>query len=39
LLLADSIFSIDEDATIRDDFTANPNKYAKAVDNYITNMY
>jgi hypothetical protein len=38
LLLADGIFSIDEDPTIREDFAANPNKYAKAIDNYITNM-
>jgi hypothetical protein len=37
LQLADGIFSIDEDTTIRNNFAANPNKYAKAVDNYITN--
>jgi len=37
LQLADGIFSIDEDPNVRSDFTANPNKYAKAVDNYITN--
>ena len=37
LQLADGIFSIDEDAAIRSDFALNPNKYAKAVDNYITN--
>ena len=35
--LADGVFSVDDDTTIRADFTANPNKYAKAVDNYITN--
>ena len=35
--LADGVFSVDDDTTIRADFAANPNKYAKAVDNYITN--
>jgi hypothetical protein len=37
LQLANGIFSIDEDPNVRSDFAANPNKYAKAVDNYITN--
>ena len=37
LQLAEGIFSIDEDPAIRSDFTSNPTKYAKAVDNYITN--
>src|SRR6202789_3991202 len=37
LQLADGIFSIDDDAAVRADFTTNPNKYVKAVDNYITN--
>jgi hypothetical protein len=37
LLVANGVFSIDEDATIQGDFTANAAKYAKAVDNYITN--
>jgi hypothetical protein len=37
LQLADGIFAVDDDATICSDFAANPNKYAKAVDNYITN--
>lgn len=37
LQVADGIFSIDEDAAIRADFATNPNKYAKAVDNYISN--
>ena len=37
LQLADGIFSIDRDAAVRADFGNNPNKYAKAVDNYITN--
>jgi hypothetical protein len=37
LQLADGIFSIDDDAAVRADFTTNPNKYAKAVDNYVTN--
>ena len=37
LQVADGIFSIDDDAAVRADFTTNPNKYAKAVDNYITN--
>ena len=37
LQLAEGIFSIDTDAAIRADFAANPNKYAKAVDNYIAN--
>ena len=36
--LADRVFSVDDDTTIHADFTANPNKYAKVVDNYITNM-
>jgi hypothetical protein len=39
LQLADGIFSIDDDAAVRSDFATNPNKYAKAVDNYITNTY
>ena len=39
LQVADGIFSIDDDAGVRADFATNPNKYAKAVDNYITNMY
>jgi hypothetical protein len=37
LQVADGIFSIDDDEAVRVDFAANPNKYAKAVDNYITN--
>ena len=37
LQVADGIFSIDEDAAVRADFATNPNKYAKAVDNYISN--
>lgn len=37
LQVADGIFSIDDDAGVRSDFATNPNKYAKAVDNYITN--
>ena len=37
LQLADGIFSLDDDPAIRADFMTNPNKYAKAVDNYITN--
>jgi hypothetical protein len=37
LQLADGIFSINEDTAIRSDFALNPNKYAKAVGNYITN--
>jgi hypothetical protein len=37
LQVADGIFSVDENPAVRADFTANPNKYAKAVDNYITN--
>jgi hypothetical protein len=37
LQVADGVFSIDNDAGVRADFTTNPNKYAKAVDNYITN--
>jgi hypothetical protein len=37
LQVADGIFSIDNDAAVRADFKTNPNKYAKAVDNYITN--
>ncbi|KAI0274545.1 hypothetical protein BGY98DRAFT_920640 [Russula aff. rugulosa BPL654] len=37
LQLANGIFSIDDDPAIRADFVTNPNKYAKAIDNYITN--
>jgi hypothetical protein len=37
LQLADGIFSVDNDPAIRGDFTTNPSKYAKAIDNYITN--
>jgi hypothetical protein len=37
LQVADGIFSIDENPAVRADFTTNPSKYAKAVDNYITN--
>ena len=37
--VADGIFSIDENPAVRADFTTNPNKYAKAIDNYITNTY
>ena len=37
LQLADGIFSLDDDPAIQADFMTNPNKYAKAVDNYITN--
>jgi hypothetical protein len=37
LLVAEGIFSIDDDPAVRADFTANPNKYAKAVDNYLSN--
>jgi hypothetical protein len=37
LQVADGVFSIDEDAAIRADYATNPNKYAKAIDNYITN--
>jgi hypothetical protein len=39
LQLAEGIFSINEDSGVWGDFVANPTKYAKAVDNYITNMY
>jgi hypothetical protein len=35
--VAEGIFSIDENSAVRADFKTNPNKYAKAVDNYITN--
>jgi hypothetical protein len=37
LQVVDGIFSIDNDLAVRADFATNPNKYAKAVDNYITN--
>jgi hypothetical protein len=37
LQLANGIFSIDDDPAIRADFVMNPNKYAKAIDNYFTN--
>jgi hypothetical protein len=35
--LANGIFSVDENPAVRADFKANSTKYAKAVDNYITN--
>ena len=38
LQVANGIFFIDEEAAIQADFVTNPNKYAKAVDNYISNM-
>jgi hypothetical protein len=37
LQLANGIFSINDDPAIRADFVMNPNKYAKAIDNYFTN--
>jgi len=37
LQVADGVFSIDDDVAVRTDFMTNPNKYAKAIDNYITN--
>jgi hypothetical protein len=37
--LAEGVFSVDDDSVVRDDFNSNPAKYAKAVDNYITNTY
>jgi len=37
LQVAEGIFSIDDDPGVRADFVINPSKYAKAVDNYITN--
>ena len=37
LQVADGIFSIDNNLDVRADFVINPSKYAKAVDNYITN--
>ena len=37
LQVADGIFSINDDAAVRADFGTNPNKYVKAIDNYITN--
>ncbi|KAN0105459.1 hypothetical protein V8E52_011011 [Russula decolorans] len=37
LQVADGIFSVDHDPGVRADFASNPNKYSKAVDNYITN--
>jgi hypothetical protein len=37
LQLAEGVFSIDEDDLVRADFATSPNKYAKAVDNYIAN--
>jgi hypothetical protein len=36
--VADGIFSVNNNAAIWANFKTNPNKYAKAVDNYITNM-
>ena len=37
LQVADGIFSIGNDAAVRADFGTNPNKYTKAINNYITN--
>lgn len=37
LQVADGIFSVDNDPAVRADFATNSSKYAKAVDNYITN--
>jgi hypothetical protein len=37
LQAADGVFSIDDDAAVQANFSTNPNKYVKAVDNYITN--
>ncbi|KAH9997163.1 hypothetical protein BJV74DRAFT_768596, partial [Russula compacta] len=37
LQLADGICSINNDSAVQADFITNPNKYAKAVNNYITN--
>src|SRR5712671_5654626 len=37
LQVADGVFSIDDDVAVRTDFMTNPNKYVKAIDNYITN--
>ena len=37
LQVADGIFSVNDNAAVRADFATNPSKYAKAVDNYITN--
>lgn len=37
LQVAEGVFSIDDDEAVRADFLKNPSKYAKAVDNYITN--
>jgi hypothetical protein len=37
LQVTDGIFSINEDKAVRNDFSVNPNKYAKVVNNYITN--
>jgi hypothetical protein len=39
LQLAEGIFSINEDSGVQGDFVANLKKYAKAVNNYITNTY
>ncbi len=38
LQVADGVFLIDDDEAVRADFVKNPSKYAKAIDNYITNM-
>jgi hypothetical protein len=37
LQVADGIFSVNHDPGVRADFASNPNKYSKAIDNYITN--
>jgi hypothetical protein len=38
LQVVDSIFFVNYDAAVLADFATNLNKYAKAIDNYITNM-
>src|SRR6266403_521557 len=37
LQVADGVFLIDDDEAVQADFVKNPSKYAKAINNYITN--
>jgi hypothetical protein len=34
-MIADAVFSVDDDSAVRDDYGINPSNYVKSVDNYI----
>jgi hypothetical protein len=38
LQVTEGIISVNKNPAVQADFKSNPNKYSKAVDNYITNM-